>query len=229
VQVGVWLLALIISRSMVEVPAEQTSAPRSHLAEAWAVGRQALVENTHLRYTILLSTLLGLASFFPVWLIQPTMQQAGVPLAWFGPIWAIANLTVAIFSLFSHRAFFHLGERGMTLLFLLLVVVGYAGLGLVTAWWGFIFYFLLTAMRGLQGPRMRQHLQAASRRGNRASILSLKSLVFRLMFVCSGPLVGWSADTLGLNYSFLLLGAGFFLCLPLLIYRFLCTLPTKSH
>jgi MFS family permease len=229
VQIGVWLLALIISRSLVEVPTEQTSGPQSHLSEAWAIGRYALVENTHLRYTILLTALLGLASFFPVWLIQPTMQQDGVPLAWFGPIWALANLTVAIFSLFSHRAFFHLGERGMAGLFLALVVIGYAGLGLVSAWWGFVFYFLLTAMRGLQGPRMRQHLQASSKRSNRASILSLKSLVFRMMFVCSGPLVGWSADTLGLHRTFILVGAVFLLILPLLTLRFLRTLPVKKN
>ena len=229
VQIGVWLLALIISRSLVEVPAEPTSSPQSHLAEAWSVGRHALVENTHLRYTILLTTLLGLASFFPVWLIQPTMQQSGVPLVWFGPIWAVANLTVAMFSMLSHRAFFHLGERGMTILLLLLTVAGYAGLGLATAWWGFVFYFLLTAMRGLQGPRMRQHLQAASKRSNRASILSLKSLVFRLMFVCSGPLVGWSADALGLHRTFVLLGILFFLLLPGLTFFFLRTLPQKRH
>ncbi|WP_432822234.1 MFS transporter [Trichloromonas sp.] len=229
VQIGVWLLALIVSRSLVEVPAEPSPAPQSHLVEAWAIGRHALVESPHLRYTILLTTLLGLASFFPVWLIQPTMQQDGVPLAWFGPIWAVANLTVALFSLLSQRAFFHLGERGMVMLFLVLVTAGYAGLGLVSAWWGFVFYFLLTAMRGLQGPRMRQHLQAASKRSNRASILSLKSLVFRLLFVCSGPLVGWSADTLGLHRTFLLLASVFFLCLPLLAWRFLHTLPPAKN
>ncbi len=229
VQIGVWLLALIISRSLVEVPAEPTSGPRSHLAEAWSIGRQALVENPHIRYTILLTALLGLASFFPVWLIQPAMQQNGVPLAWFGPIWALANLTVALCSLLSHRTAFHLGEKGMVLLLLALVVAGYAGLGLVSAWWGFVFYFLLTAMRGLQGPRMRQHLQAASQRSNRASILSLKSLIFRLMFVCSGPLVGWSADHLGLHLTFLLVGTFFLLCLPLVTWRFLNTLPCKKN
>lgn len=224
-QIGVWLLALLISRSLRETPAEHAPLPHSHLREALHIGREALVENRHLRSTILLTTVLGLASFFPVWLIQPTMQQNGVPLTWFGPIWALANLTVAVASLLSQRAFFHLGERGMGLLLLLLVVGGYAGLGWFEAWWGFLFYFLLTAMRGLQGPRMRQHVQQASRRQNRASILSLKSLIFRLFFVLSGPLVGHSADTLGLHPTFLLLGAGFALLLPLLLYWFWNTLP----
>ncbi len=220
VQIGVWVLALLISRSLVEPPAEQATLTHSHLTEALHIGREALIDNRHLRYAILLTTMLGLASFFPVWLIQPTMQQNAVPVSWFGPIWAVANLTVALFSLLSQRAFFFFGERGMGLILLLLVVGGYAGLGWIQHWWGFVFYFLLTAMRGLQGPRMRQHLQNASRRANRASILSLKSLIFRLFFVTSGPLVGYSADVLGLHTTFLLLGLLFLLTVPGLLLLF---------
>jgi hypothetical protein len=67
------------------------------------------------------------------------MQETGVPLSWFGPVWAGANLTVALFSLLSHRFQFHLGERGMVILFLLLVVAGYLGLGLVGGVWSFLF------------------------------------------------------------------------------------------
>ena len=93
----------------------------------------------------------------------------------------------------------------------------------------YVFYFLLTAMRGLQGPRLRHHLQQASRRRNRASILSLKSLLFRLCFVLGGPLVGYSADTLGLHPTLLLLGAAFALALPPLLYLFLTTLPRKTQ
>jgi len=83
-------------------------------------------------------------------------------------------------------------------------------------------------MRGLQGPRLRHHLQQASRRRNRASILSLKSLLFRLLFVLGGPLVGYSADNLGLHPTFLLLGTAFALSLPPLLYLFLTTLPNKA-
>jgi hypothetical protein len=137
------------------------------------------------------------------------MQQTGVPLAWFGPVWAGANLTVALFSLLSHRCHFHLGARGMLGLCLLLVVAGYLGLGLAGGLWSFLFYYLLTAMRGLQGPLLRHHLQAAGSRSNRASLLSLKSLLFRLVFVAGGPLVGHLADRHGLPATFLCLAAFF--------------------
>ena len=143
---------------------------------------------------MLFGMLLGLASFYPVWLVQPFMQESGVPLAWFGPVWAGANLTVALCAYYSHKVLAVLGLRRMCLLFLALIVAGYAGLGLTSMVGSFLFYFLLTAMRGLQGPVLRGFLQQHSTRHIRASILSLHNLLFRLGYVVSGPLVGWLSD-----------------------------------
>ena len=48
-----------------------------------------------LRAIIVFAVLLNLASFIPVWLIQLYALDAGVPIGWLGPIWAVANLSVA--------------------------------------------------------------------------------------------------------------------------------------
>jgi len=223
-QVGVWLLALILTRSMVE-PARIITSPASHLAEALRSARYAFVENRSLRYTILLNSVLGIASFYPVWLIQPYMQHAGVPLAWFGPVWSGANLTVAFFSLTSHRACRYLGDRFMVILFLVLILAGYFGLGLVGGVWGFLFYYLLTSMRGLRGPMMLNLTQKECPSANRAGILSLQSLCFRLLFVCTGPLVGMLADRSGVGRVFHYLLYAFLIVLPPLVFLFLRNLP----
>jgi MFS family permease len=216
-QVGVWLAALGVTRLMVETKRESFTAPRSHLSEALRTARYALIDNRRLRYTILLGTLLGIASFFPVWLIQPYMRQAGVPLAWFGPVWTGANLTVALGALASHRMQYRLGDRKMVILFFSLIAVGYLGLGIVGGVWGFLFYYLLTIMRGLRGPMLLDHLQSESPSANRASILSLQSVSFRICFACTGPFVGKLADTVGVQQTF-----------HLLLYAFLVTLPVFS-
>ncbi len=228
VQIAVWLLALAICRSLAETP-HQSAPTESHLAQALQIARTGLIENRHLRSTIVFAMVTGIASFYPVWLIQPYMQQTGVPLTWFGPVWALANLTVALFSLLSHRFHFQLGNRGMTLLFGVLILIGYLGLGLTGGLFSFLFYYLLTAMRGLQGPMLRQHLQRASERSNRASILSLKSLAFRLLFVLTGPLVGLLADQAGLQPTFLLLAGIFLLALIPVSRSFLRHLPLQKN
>lgn len=225
-QIGVWFLALLLTRTMIEPPRD--IAPHTgHLAEAWRTARYAFVENKSLRYTMLLNTVLGISSFYPVWLIQPYMQHAGVPLTWFGPVWCGANLTVAFFSLTSHRANGFLGERFMVLLFLFLIVVGYLGLGIAGGVWGFLFYYLLTSMRGLRGPMMLNLTQKECPSANRAGILSLQSLCFRVLFVCTGPFVGMLADKSGVRQAFLFLLIGFLILLPPLAWLFMKNLPVR--
>ncbi len=220
IQVLVWLLAFMLTRTLQEPP-RQLEHPASHLREAWQSTRYALVENKRLRYTILLNLVLGLSSFYPVWLIQPYMQNGGVPIGWFGPIWAGANFSVALCALASHRFHLQLGDKKMILLFGVLVVSGYLGLGLVGGLWGFLFYYLLTCMRGLRGPMMLNHAQREIPSANRAGILSLQSLCFRLGFVCTGPLIGKLADEIGVQQTFLWLTVAFGLLLPTVIYPFL--------
>ena len=220
IQVVVWVLALLLSRTLVE-PQRKLQSSVSHLAEAWRSTRYALLENKRLRYTILLNLILGMASFYPVWLIQPYMQDGGVPLTWFGPIWAGANLSVALFALISHRSHLYLGDRHMVLLFILLIITGYLGLGLTGGLWGFLFYYLLTCMRGLRGPMLLNYAQQEIPSENRAGLLSLQSLCFRLSFVGTGPLVGMFADAYGVQHTFLLLCASFGIVLPPVTWLFL--------
>ncbi|NOQ41872.1 MAG: MFS transporter [Desulfuromusa sp.] len=228
IQVLVWILALLLTRSMVE-PQQKLKPPESHIAEAWKSTRFALIENKRLRYTILLSMVFGLTSYYPIWLIQPYMQDGGVPLAWFGPVWAVANLSVALFALISHRSHLRLGDHGMVLLIILVVIAGYLGLGLVGGLWGFLFYYLLTCMRGLRGPMMLNHVQQEIPSANRAGILSLQSLCFRISFVCTGPLIGMLADEAGVQKTFLFLCYGFTIVLPPLAWLFLRQLSEKKH
>lgn len=219
-QIAVWTVALGLCLSLREPAGEDGGHVTSHLAEALGVCRLAFTSPA-IRATILSGTLLGLASFYMVWLIQPHMQACGVPVSWFGPAWAGANLVVALAASGSHRVQRSIGMRGMYGLFFLLIVVAYVGLGFSTAVGSFAFYYLLTAMRGLQGPLMRSRLQALSERRNRASILSLHSLVFRLGFVLTGPLVGRLADAEGLPVTFLTLACVFAVALPLAGREFL--------
>jgi len=219
-QVGVWVLALAITRGLTEPVREQRHFG-GHLQEALASARYVFIENRRLRVTILLSIVLGLSSFYPVWLIQPYMRDSGVAIASFGPVWAGANLTVALFAVLSHRLRAFMGDRWMILLLVLLVWGGYLGLGFSAGIWGFLFYYLLTIMRGMRGPFLLHVAQAEIPSANRAGMLSLQSLCFRLLFAVTGPLVGMYADACGVRKTFQLLLVAFLLVLPPLVWLFL--------
>lgn len=91
------------------------------------------------------------------------------------------------------------------------------------------FYSLLTRMRGLRGPTMLNHAQQEIPSENRAGILSLQSLCFRISFVCTGPLIGVLADEVGVQKTFLFLCYGFALVLPPVAWLFLRQLGAKKH
>ena len=113
----------------------------------------------------------------------------------------------------------------MVLLFLVMVTAGYLGLGLIGGTGGFLFYYLLTSMRGLRGPMMLDLTQKECPSANRAGILSLQSLCFRLLFVCTGPLVGLLADRVGVRQAFYILLYALLIILPPLAFLFIRTLP----
>lgn len=219
-QVVIWILALLLTRGLTE-PQRERHHQVNHLKEALASARYVFVENRRLRVTVLLSIVLGLSSFYPVWLIQPYMRDSGVSIASFGPIWAGANLIVALFAVFSHRVRELFKDRGMILFLVILVLAGYMGLGFSAGIWGFLFYYLLTAMRGMKGPFLLHAAQSEIPSANRAGMLSLQSLSFRLLFAITGPFLGRYADTYGVGKSFQLLFVVFLLVLPPLMYLFL--------
>jgi MFS family permease len=221
IQIGVWAVALMVALSLKEPKADKGPHITSHLNEALRISRFGLVEQKQIRATMVFGVLLGLASFYPVWLVQPFMQQCGVELAWFGPVWAGANLTVALCAYHSHWVLERLGLERICLLFIGLIVLAFAGLGLTSMVGSFLFYYLLTAMRGLQGPIIRSFLQRDVTRHMRASILSLHSLMFRVGYVVSGPAIGWISDSSGLQTAFLVLACSFGVILPLAARSFL--------
>ena len=80
---------------------------------------------------------------------------AGIPETFIGPIWAVANYIVAIASLLSARLAGSFG-LGRTLgACVALIALGYAGLALSYAPFGFAWYFALTFMRSVFGPAPR--------------------------------------------------------------------------
>jgi len=206
-QLVVWLANAVVAWRLVDVPREPVER-RGHLREIASMVAEVFVRNRRLRAVVLLTIVLGLASFVPVWLVPLYAREAGVATAWLGPIWAVANYTVALGSLWSHRVRRALGLSATLLLCSALIAVGYAGLGLTHAAYGFAFYFALTTMRGLFGPVLLHEEQRLIPSSDRAGYLSLRSLAFRLAFLALAPAIGAAIDARGQHAVLLVVGAG---------------------
>ncbi|MBI2205980.1 MAG: MFS transporter [Candidatus Rokubacteria bacterium] len=184
-------------------------APRSHVARALHVARATLWRHRRLRAAITLSVTLGLSTFVMVWLVQSWMQSRGIPPGWFGPLWAAAHVWLAAVTLAAPRIADVVGARGVLLLCCVLIPVGYGGLAWSTSAWAVVFYLCFMTIRGLQLPILSTVMQQEAPGEDRATVLSLAALVFRFVFVVTGPLIGALADRTGLDTALAVTGAGF--------------------
>jgi hypothetical protein len=71
------------------------------------------------------------------------------------------------------------------------------GLGASHALGGFVFYYAICLARGLNGPVLSHVQQRVIPSSDRASLLSINSLLFRATFFVLGPLIGMGIDRVG--------------------------------
>ena len=192
-------IALAVAAALREVPRVPSRDHRSHVRRALHILRFTLWHHRRLRAAMTLGVVLGLASFVMVWLIQPYMQARGIPPAWFGPLWASAHVWLAGVSLLSARIVSALGVRSSLLVCCLLVPIGYAGLAVSPSAWGIVFYLCFMTIRGLQAPILANVMQRDAPAEDRASVLSIAVLLFRLSFVVAGPPIGVLVDRAGMR------------------------------
>jgi sugar phosphate permease len=154
-----------------------------------------------------LTIALGMSSFIPVWTVQLYATDAGMDAAWLGVVWAVANYSVALSSLLATRLVDRIGLQRLVAGCVVLVAVGYAGMGLVHSLWGVTFYLVLTTMRGLFAPPLSHEEQRLIPSADRAGFLSLRSLTFRSSFLVLGPVIGFAIDGYGQHIVLLVVGA----------------------
>jgi predicted MFS family arabinose efflux permease len=199
-------LGALVAWRLVE-PARRRPPIGDHLARVAAIVRHVARENAPLRAVVFATTVFSTTTFVPVWLIALCAAAVGVPVAWLGPIWAAANYTVALGSLASAGLGRRLGTAPALLACTALAAAGYAGLGLAHLLFGFAFYFAITLARGLAGSVLHHAEQRLIPGEDRASFLSLRSLLFRATFLVVGPVVGAGVDRFGQRPVILLAGA----------------------
>lgn len=206
---------LLLAFWLVEAPFQRM--PRGARANLKRIMLHLFCGERVLRLTILSQTVCGLLTFYAVWLIQPYWGDAGVPLAWFGMLWAVQSFVVALTSRFAHEAELRFGAPMVIAGLATGPVVAYA----IMAWPGGAIGILAAiafgACRGLNYVVLTDAMNARIPGEFRATANSVVGLVFRGGFILTGPLVGLAYDLLGMTWTLSILAgvslAGGLLCM----------------
>ena len=195
-QAVIWGMNALVVLALVEPARHPPSSDH-----AWQQVREifafAIWRSPQLRASIAAVTLVGLSTFAPVWMVAIYAENSGISPTWIGPIWAAANYTVALGLATSSHTAKRLGTFPTLAVSVGLITLGLAGMGASHAIWGVAFYFAVCLGRGLHGPVLNHLQQRLIPSRDRASLLSINSLLFRLAFVGLGPLLGIGIDNFG--------------------------------
>lgn len=220
VQSAVAWACLILALRLVEPPyKDQGNSERR--VQITKILRHLLRGDPVLRNVVVAIPLYNLASFHVAWLMQPYWESRGISLAWFGLLWFSQSSAVALANKFGFRI-----ERGLGAIFVLgliaaLPVIGHFGMAWIQGWVGIAMGLFIFVGRGLNQVILVNALNRRVPSEFRASANSFTSFLFRLSFIATGPLVGYVAQTQGLEIALNVLGLSslalfFLVMLPLI-------------
>lgn len=146
--------------------------------------------------------------FFSIgfWLWQPYLELSGVPLAWFGFIYAIQNVIGGFTSKQAHRLENILGSRNVLLVIPLGLAAVFTLESRFTFVWGALFIFLHSTFSGPFHPILEDYINKRIPSSRRATVLSIKNMVNSLLFMALSPLIGHLVDLYSLTTTLLLMG-----------------------
>ena len=150
-------------------------------------------------WTAFAITVFGLLAVYVFWIYQQYWELQGVPLEYFGYIWAAFALTVSLSARFSDALEQRLGYRQVMVLIAILALTGLLGMALGAGWLGVIFGLTIQISRGLSMSLFYEALNQRVPGEFRATVNSLVSLGVRSTFIVTGPLLGIALDTQGMQ------------------------------
>lgn len=181
------------------------------VAEIIRIIKYSLFTNRHLCCNIMFSGIIGAATLMMAWFVQPVLIYLNTPTSWFGIIWTVLNVVVGIAAFYSDRIERKLGMNKMNTLILLTIVSGYLTLAFNLTYFGLIILFFFYIVRGLATPILKGYINQLTFSEMRATVLSIRNFIIRLMFAAAAPFVGWLNDICSLKIALLTTGVIVFL------------------
>ncbi|WP_289016225.1 MFS transporter [uncultured Culturomica sp.] len=161
--------------------------------------RYSLIINKNLCYDIMFSGIIGAATLTMAWFVQPILMAIDTPTTLYGIIWTVLNMTVGIAALYSDKLNRLLGENRTYLLILIFISGGYLLVAYNISYFGLFLLFLFYIVRGFATPILKGYINKQTFSEMRATVLSIRNFIIRLLFAAMAPFIGWLSDAYSLS------------------------------
>jgi len=201
-----------------------TKRPISNpISSIWKIIRFSLVDNPRLRYDILFSGVIGAATLTMAWMVlailgvmfpggdMKSLDYSNMNTLWTGIIWTALNMIVGIASLYSDYLTKLFGITKAYILILIFITLGYLVTAMLIPYLGefnnpfaikmgalcllsLLFFYIV---RGFVTPLLKGYINRQTHPEMRATVLSIRNFVIRIVFSIIFPVAGWICD----NYT----------------------------
>jgi MFS family permease len=176
--------------------------------EAWQhfkrILKESLLHDKQLRYFLLFTAIGG---FFAIefWLAQKYWGFLGVSIVYFGLLVAGMNIFSAFASKYAKEIENKIGEKEALLVIPIVPIIVWFIFANVSVLWIIPLFFITTGLRGFMVPVFNDFIQKHSTFDRRATIMSVKSLLEKMVFFVFAPLLGAVTDVYSIQTAFLII------------------------
>ncbi len=209
------IILFFIALSFKEPRGYTKTKERAYLKHVWS-SLKKIAHNRTLIFLFLFNCLFVTIGKISLWFYQPYMKASGLPLIYFGIVWASFNVFAIIGSKSSNKLEEILKEKGSLLLIILSVTLSLIFMSYFFVMFGIIFILLQQFIRGFSSPVLLDYTNKLIDSKKRATILSMQSMGGNLGFAVVGPLFGYIADVFSLEKALLVTGISFLIMFGLL-------------
>ena len=202
IQTCILFFAIPISLTLIEPNVHIKSKLDKSFKAIIEIVEFALLKNKKLKWLIIYSSAMGVATLSMAWFAQPFFLEANIPLAYFGVLWAGLNMSAGITSISAYR-FDNKKNITKVLIYISLIMTTlFFSLGSSISIIGLIFILCIYLIRGIVTPLLRNAININSSSNKRATILSIRSFIIRISFAIFAPILGYFASNHSLSMSF---------------------------
>lgn len=198
-------IAFVIALTLTEPKRHKLQEGR-HIKAMWDIFTRTIIHKIPLRSVIVLHGIISMLTLSMFWFTQPYQIKIGLPLVFFGLAHTIIVIGGAISAKFAHRATKWMDDRLILGLIALVVVGSYIAIGFTAALWGLLFFLFVRIAWGFLTPTTNDLINRMTTSDIRATTLSIKQVIGRILFATISPFFGYLADIYTINQAILFAG-----------------------
>ena len=210
VQTAFIFLSIPIAFTLVEPKIKNITSSKNSLQSIFILVKSTLFESSKLRWLIVYSSAMGVATLSMAWFSQPFFIAIDLPLVLFGIFWALLNFSSGISSYNSHYFSNKFNYKSL-IYFSVIMSLSFFLLGFSIISYGLFFIFIIYFLRGIVTPILRNEINKITSSNIRATVLSVRSFIIRVSFAILAPVLGFIAEhnSLSITFYFLAFVVGF--------------------